>query len=44
MGIAGEIAAERAEGPGSLQMHFLDALENLNGEDIAQRMRLKVDS
>ena len=44
MGIAGEIAAERAEGPGSLQMHFLDALANLNGEDIAQRMRLKVDS
>lgn len=44
MGIAGEIAAERAEGPGTLQLHFLDALANLDGEDIAQRMRLEVRS
>ncbi len=41
MGIAGEIAAERAEGPGSLQMHFLDALYRLTKDDITQRTRLE---
>lgn len=35
MGICGEIAAEQAQGPGSLQVHFIDALYNLNGEQIA---------
>jgi hydroxyethylthiazole kinase len=39
MGIAGEIAAERAEGPGSLQMHFLDALYRLTKEDITRHTR-----
>ena len=34
MGIAGEIAARKAAGPGSLQMHFLDALFNLTETDI----------
>lgn len=29
MGVAGEIAAAKADGPGSMQMHFLDALWNL---------------
>jgi hydroxyethylthiazole kinase len=28
MGMAGEMAAQRAEGPGTLQLHFLDALYN----------------
>jgi hydroxyethylthiazole kinase len=41
MGIAGEIAAERAEGPGSLQMHFLDTLYRLTEEDITRRVRLE---
>ena len=41
MGIAGEIAVERAEGPGSLQMHFLDALYRLTKDDITQRTRLE---
>ncbi|MCG8480941.1 MAG: hydroxyethylthiazole kinase [Spirochaetales bacterium] len=42
MGIAGEVAAERAAGPGSLQLHFLDALANLDRDDIARRMRVEV--
>ena len=31
MGIAGEIAAEKAQGPASLQVHFLDALVQYDG-------------
>lgn len=38
MGIAGEIAAEKAAGPGSLQVQFLDALYNLNRADIEMRL------
>lgn len=41
MGIAGEMAAEKAEGPGSLQMHFLDALYSLSKTDIEQRIRVE---
>jgi hydroxyethylthiazole kinase len=33
MGIAGEIAAETANGPGSMQIQFLDVLYNLRRED-----------
>lgn len=40
MGIAGEMAAEKAAGPGSLQVHFLDNLYNLSEDDI--KLRLKV--
>jgi hydroxyethylthiazole kinase len=40
MGIAGEIAAEGARGPGSLQVRFLDALYNLSQSDIR---RLKME-
>lgn len=43
MGIAGEIAAERSPGPGSLQMHFLDALYLLKREDIEARLRITED-
>ena len=39
MGIAGEIAAEKADGPGTLQLHFLDALYNLDEETIAARLK-----
>ena len=39
MGIAGEIAAAQAAGPGSLQVAFLDALYRLAEADIAQRLR-----
>jgi hydroxyethylthiazole kinase len=34
MGIAGETAAQKASGPGSLQMYFLDTLFNLSNETI----------
>ena len=36
MGICGEIAASQAAGPGSFQMHFLDALYNLNQQQLSQ--------
>ena len=39
LGICGEIAAERAQGPGSLQMHLYDALHNLSQNEIARRLR-----
>jgi hydroxyethylthiazole kinase len=41
MGIAGELAAERAAGPGSLQMHFLDALYGLAESGIDRRLRME---
>ena len=41
MGIAGEMAAEKAAGPGSLQMHFLDNLYNLSAADIKQRLKVE---
>jgi hydroxyethylthiazole kinase len=40
MGISGEIAGEKAEGTGSLQMHFLDVLYNLKKFDIQDRLKL----
>jgi hydroxyethylthiazole kinase len=41
MGIAGELAAEKSDGPGSLQINFLDALYNLNEDQIASRLRIR---
>jgi hydroxyethylthiazole kinase len=38
-GIAGEIAARRSPGPGSLQLHFLDALYGLQEADIRTHLR-----
>ena len=35
MGIGGEIAATQASGPGTLQVHLIDAFYNLNDEQIA---------
>ena len=40
MGIAGEIAARKATGNGSLQVHFLDELYNLNAETIKNTIKL----
>jgi hydroxyethylthiazole kinase len=40
MGIAGEIGAARSEGPGSLQLHFLDALYRLSADDIDRYLRI----
>ncbi len=41
MGIAGEMAAVRAAGPGSFQLHFLDALHCLQESDITQRLKIQ---
>ena len=40
-GIAGEMAAEQAEGPGSFQVHFLDALHRIREADVRRRLRMK---
>ncbi len=40
MAVAGEIASGRAQGPGSFQMHFLDALFALSPSDIKKHLRL----
>ena len=39
MGIAGELAAEQANGPGSFQAEFLDALYNIDGQVIKNRLK-----
>ncbi len=36
MGVAGELAARKAEGPGTMQLYFLDALYNLTGETLEE--------
>jgi len=41
MGIAGELAMEKSAGPGTLQVHFLDALYNLSEGDIARLLKAK---
>ena len=41
LGVAGELAAERAAGPGSLQVEILDALASLRPEDVDRRARLE---
>jgi hydroxyethylthiazole kinase len=40
-GIVGEMASERASGPGSFRVHFIDGLAAVNEDDI--RLRLRVD-
>ena len=40
MGIAGELAAERSEGPGSLQVNFLDALYTLTEAELGRRIKV----
>ncbi len=40
MGIAGEIAAEHAEGPGSFLANFMDALYSIRQSDIECRLRM----
>jgi hydroxyethylthiazole kinase len=42
MGIAGEIAASRAKGIGSMQIEFLDALYNLSEDDYLSLTKIKV--
>jgi hydroxyethylthiazole kinase len=40
LGIAGEIAAERSTGPGSLQVNILDALHAISEADVTARLRM----
>lgn len=41
MGVAGEIAAEQAAGPGSMQVRFLDALSFLTPEEVEKKARIE---
>jgi hydroxyethylthiazole kinase len=41
MGVAGEMAAEKSEGPGSLQLHFLDLLYTISEAAFKQRLKLE---
>jgi hydroxyethylthiazole kinase len=41
LGVAGEIAAEGAEGPGSFQMRLFDALAGMTPEELARRAELR---
>ena len=41
LGVAGEIAAERAAGPGSFQVHLLDALSGLSPDELERRARVE---
>ncbi|MCA0937476.1 hydroxyethylthiazole kinase [Vibrio alginolyticus] len=42
LGVAGEIAAEQARGPGSLQLTLLDELYQLDEQILAKRLKLTV--
>ena len=39
MGVAGEIAAKKSDGPGSLQINFLDTLYNITAEQLEKLVR-----
>ena len=38
MGIAGQLAAAKSEGPGTMQMHFLDELYKMSGKEIEKHL------
>jgi hydroxyethylthiazole kinase len=40
MKVAGEMAAEGAPGPGTLQVRFYDALYGLREQDLAARLKI----
>ena len=40
MGICGELAAEKADGPGTLQLYFIDALYNLTSRQVKDYLRI----
>ncbi len=44
MGVAGELAGLTAPGPGTLQLHFLDALYNLSEHDLDSRLKMEVNT
>ncbi|MDO9630505.1 MAG: hydroxyethylthiazole kinase [Humidesulfovibrio sp.] len=41
MKVAGEMAADKAAGPGTLQLHFYDALYSMGEQDIRQRLKVE---
>ena len=41
MGVAGEIAAETANGPGTLQLNILDVLYHITEEELLQRLKME---
>lgn len=41
MGIAGELAAKRSDGPGTMQVYILDSLYKLTGEEISKYFNAK---
>jgi hydroxyethylthiazole kinase len=41
LGVCGEIAAERAAGPGTLRLHLIDALHQLDGATLDARARVE---
>jgi len=43
MGMAGELAVAKCNGPGSLQVHFLDALYALSRDDIDRLLKIEVE-
>lgn len=42
LGLAGEVAGEKASGPGSFAVEFLDALYNVTPEDLKNRSRVEI--
>jgi len=40
MGVAGELAALKSEGPGTMQMHFLDELYKLSGKELSDYLKV----
>lgn len=43
MSICGEIAAEKSEGPGDMQVNFINQLYNLSEQDIENRLKLSYE-
>jgi hydroxyethylthiazole kinase len=41
MGVCGELAARQAHGPGTLQLHFIDSLYNLNDDSLSSCARVE---
>jgi hydroxyethylthiazole kinase len=41
LGTAGEMAAKKADGPGTFQVHFLDALDRLDKSEVQIRLRIR---
>ncbi len=42
--VAGELAQQRSQGPGTFQIHYLDALHNLTEESLTQMQRVTYES